>query len=236
MTFQLGIAIDGAVLLASDRLMSSVNGIRHSYQAPKITVHEKLGFAHCSAGDAFCETLTRMVRNELETGSIDFGGGDWGTVMTALEGCVGRARTEEAEYAKKINSVRFGARTVECAGGTTMLVFRGRKPVSLWKIDTLRPYPDPVPIESGNCVMSGDTNSPAIFFAKRYFRDLPPDLNVMMRLAAHTVLMAKSENVEGLEMGVFTQDRFGLLTDEELKPLTALSDRIDSDVFKRFKS
>ena len=235
MTFQLGIAADGGVLLASDRLLVNMNGVRLPFQAPKIIVHEKLGFAHCSAGDSFCETLTKMVRNELETGTTDLAEGETEAVMTSLENCVKQARTEEAAYVKKTGGVRFGARTVECVGGTTLLVFRGKNSVSLWKIDTLRPYPIPTPVEPGNCVVSGDTN-PAVFFAKHYFPKVSLDLSAMMRLAAHTVLMAKSDNVEGLQIGVFTQKRFGLLTDQELNPYIALSDEIDSEILKRLQT
>lgn len=236
MTFQLGIATGAGVLLASDRLMVNINGPRLAFQAPKIIVYEELGFAHCSAGDSFCETLTKTVRNELEAGTTDFAEGDMVTVMTSLENCLRKARIAEEEHAKKVNSARFKAQVaVECVGGTTMLVFRGKTSVSLWKVETIRPYPIPTPVEPYNCVMSGDTNNPSVFFAKHYFSQIL-DLGALMRLAAHTVLMAKTENVEGLQMGVFTQNRFGLLTDEELKPLLAISDEIDSDILKRLQS
>lgn len=235
MTFQLGIVVDGGVLLASDRVLANVNGPRLTFQAPKIIVHEKLGFAHCSAGDDFCGTLTKLVRNELEAGAADFADGEPEAVMTSLENCVRKARIEEAEYVKKTNRSRFRTQAVECVGGTTMLVFRGGKKVSLWKIETMRPYPEPTRIEPNSCVTSGDTNSPAVFFADHYFPKVSPDLNAMKRLAAHTVLMAKSKNVEGLQIGVFTQDRFGLLTDDELKPLITLSDEIDSEILRRLQ-
>src|ERR1017187_498055 len=171
----------------------------------------------------------------METGSTDFSEGETEAEMTSLQNCLKQARIEEAEYVKKANSVRFRTPTVECIGGTTMLVFRGKKSVSLWKIETMRPYPIPMLVEPNNCVMSGDTNSPAVFFAQHYFPKVSLDLNAMMRLAAHTVLMAKSANVEGLEIGVFTQDRFELLSDQELKPYITLSDEIDSEILKQLQ-
>jgi len=236
MTFQVGVSMNEGALLASDRLMVNTNGPRVAFQAPKIIVYEELGFAHCSAGDDFCSTLTKMVRDELESKSTDFADGEMMDVRTALENLVKRARLEEAGYAEKVNAFRFRTPVVECAGGTTMLVFRGKRAVSLWKIDTLRPYPSPILIGPVQCVMSGDTNGAGVFFGRHYFRSKSFNLNAMIRLAAHTVLMAKGDNVEGLEIGVFTKNRFGLLSDEDLNTLIALSKEIDSDILRRLQA
>jgi hypothetical protein len=51
MTFQIGMVTDEGVLLASDRKVNNLAGFRHGLLIPKITVHQKQDFAHCSAGD-----------------------------------------------------------------------------------------------------------------------------------------------------------------------------------------
>ena len=76
MTFQLGIVTTDGVILASDCLLTNTKGIRLAYQSPKITVYKELGFAHCSSGDAFCETFTGIVRQEIEKKTIDFAEGE----------------------------------------------------------------------------------------------------------------------------------------------------------------
>jgi hypothetical protein len=48
--------------------------------------------------------------------------------------------------------------------------------------------------------------------------------------------MAKNKNIEGLQIGVFTQNRFGLLTDQELEPYNALSAEIDAEILKRLQT
>jgi hypothetical protein len=47
--------------------------------------------------------------------------------------------------------------------------------------------------------------------------------------------MAKSDNVEGIQIGIFTKNRFGILTVDEMKPYIELSEGIDSEILKRLK-
>jgi hypothetical protein len=123
-----------------------------------------------------------------------------------------------------------------------MLVFREEQRVTLWTIETNRPNPSPVLVDVDvemlpkQFVMAGDPSSNAVFWLHHYFKNLPSDLDALIPLAAHAVLMAKNENIEGLQIGVFSQKRFGLLTDQELKTLVALSDEIDSDILRRLEA
>jgi len=113
-----------------------------------------------------------------------------------------------------------------------MLVFRGEGSVTLWTVDTSKVVPIVMPVPMGASAWGGDTNNPSIFFPHWYFNKIPNSLASMVPLAVHTVLMAKSDNVEGIQVGVFTKNRFGMLTSEELKPYIELSERIESDILK----
>ena len=115
-----------------------------------------------------------------------------------------------------------------------MLVFRRNEAVTLWTVETSLATPTITPVSIG-WVPAGDLNNSAVYFPYWYFDKLPNTLASLIPLAAHTVLMAKSSNVEGLQIGVFTQNRFGLLTDEELKPYITLSGEIDSEILRRLQ-
>jgi hypothetical protein len=233
MTFQLGIVTDDGVMLASDRLITNLSGVRHSFQAPKITVHKDQGFAHCSSGDEFFETFTAIIRQEIDKKTVDFVEGDPMEVCRVLTECVNQARREETENARKQNAFPGRSTAQECIGGNTMLIFRGERGVALWKVETLRPYPSVTQILPGNCIIGGDPNSRAVFFVDWYFPRVPYTLEAMIPLAVHTVLMAKDRYIDGLEIGLFSLNTFGTLKESELKPYIELSERIDSEILKR---
>jgi hypothetical protein len=65
MTFQICMATAEGVMLASDRKLTNLNEVRFGRLIPKIEVYEKENFAHCSAGDDFCEIFTETIREEL---------------------------------------------------------------------------------------------------------------------------------------------------------------------------
>ena len=116
-----------------------------------------------------------------------------------------------------------------------MLVFRTNGTVTLWTVETSRVVPTIMPVSIGGLAFAGDTSNPAAYFPHRYFDKLPNTLDSLIPLAVHTILMAKNENIEALQIGVFTQDRFELLTDQKLKPYITLSDEIDSEILKRLQ-
>ena len=242
MTFQIGIVTTQGVLLASDRKMVEGHGFRHSIQTPKIIVHKNLEFAHCSAGDCFCDTFTSEIANAIGKQPTQFTDCDSSRVCGALIECLERARDKETEWRKKQGGLSSRNPWPECVGGNTMLVFREEQRVTLWTVETNRPNPSPVLVDVDaemfpkQFVMAGDPSSNAVFWLLHYFKKLPNDLDALIPLAAHAVLMAKNENIEGLQIGIFTQDKFGLLTDQELKPHFALSDQIDSEILKRLQT
>jgi len=235
MTFQLGITTSHGVILASDCLLANTTGTRLSYQSPKIMASKELGFAHCSSGDALCETFTEIVRKEIEKKNIDFAEGDPMEVSMALVECANQASRGETEFAKKYNAFPGRRATVECMGGTTMLVFRGKRNVALWKVNTLRPYPSAEIINPDSCIVGGDTNNPAVFFPKWYFPKLATDLAGLLPFAVHTVLMAKDVYVDGLQVGLFSLNAFGTLDEGDLKPLIELSKEVDSEILARLQ-
>jgi hypothetical protein len=114
-----------------------------------------------------------------------------------------------------------------------MLVFRGHSGVTLWTVDTLALRPQIIQVDCDRWVPHGDTISPAIFFPHTYFRQIPMNPKALIPLAVHAVRMAKSDYVDGVQVGIFTQDKFELLNDDELKPHIELSEQLDSEILKR---
>jgi hypothetical protein len=233
MTFQLGIVTDKGVILASDCLLMNMSGARLSYQSPKITVYKEYGFAYCSSGDAFCETFAEKIRQEIVKKTIDFADGEPMEVSTSLAECVDRAHEEETGFAKQYNAFPGRRPMAECMGGSTMLVFRGKERVALWRVNTLRPYPSAEPIIPGSCIVGGDGGNPAVFFPSRYFRNVPNTLRALLPLAVHAVLMAKSDYVDGLQVGVFSLDTFRCLDENEIKPYIEQSQALDLEILRR---
>jgi hypothetical protein len=241
MTFQIGIVTTEGVLLASDRKMVGGKVFRHSIQAPKIMVYEHLGFAHCSAGDDFCDTFTGEIAKAMEKTPTQFTNCDSLKVHRALSECLERARDKETEWRNKQGGLSGRISLPECVGGTTMLVFREEQRVTLWTVETNRPYPSPVLVDVDDemvpkqSVIAGDPTSNAVFWLKYYFNKLPNNLDALIPIAAHAVLMAKNENIEGLQIGKFTGGFFGTLTEDELNPYRDLSEKIDSEILGRLR-
>jgi hypothetical protein len=231
MTFQVGMACADGVLLASDRKLTNIVGYRHGRLTPKIEVYENENIAHCSAGDGFCDTFTNIVREHARDGKVNFAEGSFLHVKEALGECVLQARTKEKGFRDSASAGRNHP-LPECVGGRTLLVFRGRGVVSLWSVDTNAPYPNPLPVGIGDKVLS-DGQSAAVFFLEHYFYKVPNTLNALIPLAVHTVLMAKNDFIDGLQVGLFTPDTFRTLTEEELKPFVDLSNGLDSDTAER---
>jgi len=231
MTFQIGFSTPEGVLLASDLKNVNLGGFRWGISAPKIKVHESENLAYCSAGDDFCNVFTETIREEIRKDALRFVQGE---VEDAIMQCVYAAREKESVFCGK-HTPQSPRRVVPtCIGGTTMLVFRRNGTVTLWTVETSRVVPTIMPV-SIDWALAGDSGNPAAYFPHRYFDKLPKTPASLIPLAVHTISMAKNDNVEGVQIGVFSKDRFGLLTDQELKPYIALSDEIDSDILKRLQ-
>jgi len=227
MTFQIGIRCSDGVILASDRKMTRIVGIRTGHKSPKIEVFEDEGIAFCSAGDDFCDVFSSTVREEMRQSG--FAGKTFIALKQSLMQCVGKAREKERENRKK-EIERTGREQSTSVGGNTLIVFRDENAIQLWTVDTLREFPNPQPLDVNSRVICGDSGSAAVFFPNRYFDAIVPSVEALIPLAVHTVLMAKSEFVDGLEVGIFTQSRFGVLGEKELQRAVDTSGKIDSCV------
>ncbi len=232
MTFQIGMVSPEGVLLASDRKITNLMGYRFGRQTPKIEVYETENIAHCSSGDGFCETFTTVVRDQAKAGK-QFSGTSFIEVRQALIECVYIAREKEQQYRQSLaqQAVAVSLPPI-CTGGSTMLVFRKDGLVTLWTVDTLAASPTASPVDAADKAIAGDTNSPAVFLLEKYFDRVPNNLVAMIPLAVHAVLMAKSDFVEGLAVGLFTRKTFRILTTKELKPFVRRSKQLDSEVLK----
>lgn len=232
MTFQIGFSTPECVLLASDLKNVNQMGFRWGISAPKIKVHESENLAYCSAGDDFCNVFTETIREEIRKNTLRFVQGE---VEDAIMQCVYAARERESVFCEK-HTLRSHRRVIPtCIGGTTMLVFRRNGIVTLWIVETSLVVPTIMPVSIG-WALAGDKSNPAVYFPHWYFDKLPKTPDSLIPLAVHTILMAKNDNVEGIQIGVFTKDRFRVLTSEELKPYITLSDEIDSDILKRLQT
>ncbi len=225
MTFQQGFAAVNGVTLISDLKHVNLMGYRHGRIAPKIKVHATENFAHCSAGDDFCNTFTEVIREEIRKTPPRFIQSD---IEDALRQCVYTARDREDSFAKRQTVIPNRPAPPTCLGGNTMLVFRGNGTVSLWTVDTSKAVPGIMPVPVGSRAVGGDTNNPAVFFLDYYFNKIQNSLEHLIPLAVHTCLMAKSDYVEGVQVGIFTPTIFRVLTKKELKSALALSRDIDS--------
>jgi hypothetical protein len=231
MTFQIGMVASDGILLASDRKKTNILGYRQGWLVPKIEVYENLGFAHCSAGDDFCNTFTSIVLAEVKKGTR-FANGEYSEIKDALVGCVDKARTKDASRAEEISVGRTAA--PKCIGGISLFVFREDRVLALWRVDTRGPVADVSKVDESSNVTAGAPN-PAVFVLERYFHQVPKKLSALISLAVHTIRMAESEVVGGLQIGIFTKDVFRTLTAKELKPFDKLSKEIDSANRKRLR-
>jgi hypothetical protein len=238
MTFQVGAARSDGIILGSDRKLTNISGYRHGRMSPKIEVYESDGFAHCSAGDGFCESFTNVVHAEIKAGRdfTDLTKNTLLDVRQALVDAVIAARSKEKEYRAELQRGQAVTQLPVLMGGTTMLVFRGKGDMMLWRVDTLSATPNAAWVDIGEITIAGDTNSPAVFFPEHYFHKLPNTVTASIPLVAHTVLMAKGDFVDGLAIGVFTPKIFKVLSESELKPFIEFSKQLDLDLESKFGS
>ena len=232
MTFQIGMRCPEGVVLCSDKKHSNLMGFRHGRIAPKIYVHENEGLAYCSAGDDLCNVFTEAVRKENTANPL--ADRPWMDVKQVLADCVGQAKKQESDFRIERAEGRMRTSTPQCFGGNTMLVFRGES-ISLWVVRTDAQVPWPVMVDEGALNIGGDTSSPASFFLSHYYPQIEGTIAAFLPLAAHTVLMAKGEFVGGLEIGVFTRDRFDLLSEAELAPLVERSGSLTESILKAIR-
>jgi hypothetical protein len=224
MTFQIAFTVPEGIILASDRKKTSVFGIHHSRIGTKIQINESETLAYCHAGDSgFCEVVASIVQEELEKGTTQFTNGDPLKTQRILLKCVNTARQRETGF---IQGKHLGS----SPGGHTLFVFRQNDSLALWAVDSASQIPDVSLVVEGQNIKAGDANSPAVFFPHWYFDKVPNTIGALIPLAVHTVLMAKADYIEGVEVGIFTKDTFRTLTEEELKPHIKLSKEIDSTI------
>ena len=227
MTFQLGFNASDGVLLASDLKHTSLYGYRTSQIAPKIKISKTQKMACCSAGDTdFCFALENIVNRALSDGSAKFTGSPI-MVRQLLFDCLRRAQEEDEAYRQK-------SRLPTTIGGSTIFAFRDGPVVDLWTVRATGQFPEISLVLPGECVKAGDANSPAVFFPERYLEKLPNTVEALIPLAVHTVLMAEGEFVKGVEIGIFTQSAFRVLTGEELAPFLDMSKRLDTTILEEF--
>ena len=226
MTFQIGFTTPNGVLIGSDRKKTSLSGFHHSQIVPKIKVNENKTFAYCSAGDsAFGDVVASVVAEEFAKGKIDFTTGDPTLVTYRMLDFLKTARERESEYIKL-------RRLQPSLGARIMFVFRQHNAVALWDLDALSQIPTASIVIEGENIKSGDANSPSVFFPHWYFDKIPNTVEALIPLAVHTVLMAKSDYIEGVEIGVFTPTNFRVLTAKELEPHIKRSKTIDAEILK----
>jgi hypothetical protein len=148
------------------------------------------------------------------------------SVKRGLIDCVTAAWAKEEEF-RQARKKETGREPAPCSGGNTLLVLREQDAIQLWMITTNKETAHPNPQQVYDCIPVGD-NTAAVFFLNHYWAKIPKTIDCLVTLAVHTVLMAKSEFVDGLEVGVFTHSRFGLLSDDELHSAIEMSKELDS--------
>ena len=231
MTLQIGFVTSEGVLLATDRQYSNPLGFEHGSCSPKIHVHEKENLAYCSAGDMLCEEFIKQVRKENSKKGL--AGRDIEEVRDTLTKCTDRAKIRE----RKFRAQRIGQR--QLFGGNTFIVYRGKDSTLLWSVATADQNPHPTIIDVDSPAKVAGINSSAVFFLDRYFNKVPKKIATLLPLAVHTILTAKCESVKRVQVGVFTRSEFGILPDDELKPLVKLSRELsrglDSAVLKQLR-
>jgi hypothetical protein len=115
-------------------------------------------------------------------------------------------------------------------GGHTFLVYRGSSRSFLWTVETNALNPNPRLLDIDSESLSAGANDTATFFMDRYFHRVPKKMEALIPLAVHTALMAESEYVKGIQVGIFTRNEFRILTNSEIKPHIRASKRLAKDV------
>lgn len=228
MTFQLAFRAANGVLLASDLKHTSLYGFTTHAMGPKIKVAKNGIMACCSAGDTdFCFFLEDEVNRAIAENSNRFFG-NLSAVRQTLSDCLQIAQQQDTAY-------RLQHRIPETRGGSTLFVFRNATAIDLWSVNTTGRRPEIQTVFAGDYVKAGYANSPAVFFPSRYFEKLPNTVDDLIPLAVHTVLMAESDHVKGIEIGIFTQDSFKVLDAKELQPFIDRSNKVDALTFDGFR-
>jgi len=222
MSYVVAVKCTDGVIIASDQKMTNMVGMRCGYKTHKIDWYESENLAFCSVGDDLCIIFVQVVRDKLR--NQQFSEKSFMELKQSLIDCVCETRRRYAEY-RTLNSI--GPDIRELCGGNTFVVLRDERSVQLWSVDTSKAfqYPNPQPIDS--CLPQGDAMNPAQFFLAHYC-ERPGTTESMIPLAVHTVLMAKNEFIDGIDVGVFTQSTFRTLTPEELSESIEISKSIDS--------
>jgi hypothetical protein len=224
MTFQLGFAIEDGVIMASDEKYTSLVGFKHSAIAPKIHTNPSLDFAHCSAGDT---DSARVFTDEVKLCRSSFGSARSVEIVEILKGCAESAKRKDEEIRQKHRLPGF-------IGFQTFMVFKQDAVCSLFSLENTPFGIECSLVPSGTYRKHGSENSPAVFFTEWYTSKVPNTVAGRISLALHTVKMGKGDYVEGVEIGVFTQNLFRVLTEAELAPFIELSNRIDSSILQEF--
>ena len=228
MTFQIGLSIPKGILLASDRLKTSLVGYTHSRHQRKIEISPGGNLAYCSAGDTdFCAVLIDGIEKEMAYGQVRFTQGSPTEARGVLMRCATAAKERDAAF-RTSRDIR------ESAYGNSLLVFKENNSVALWSVDTRPLIPD-VSIVLDEFVVAGNANNAAVFFLNHYARQLPKTENTLISLAVHTVLMAKSDYVDGVDVGIFTTDKFRILSESDLQPYIDLSKKLDAGILGAFR-
>lgn len=214
MTFQLAITTPTGVILASDLKHTNLYGFQNSTLAPKIHISISGRFAFCNAGDTdYGNLLVEEVERAIRKSSLDFTSEtvrDQIALRNVLIQCVPKAKRKHIKARKDqgADKIHFG---------TTLFVFKYADACRLWCVDSSNPAPS-VTASVGEYLKSGNVNTPAVFFPQEYIDKLEGNETSLIALAVHTVLMAKGDYVDGVEVGIFSPQRFECLSASELEP------------------
>jgi hypothetical protein len=228
MTFQVGFCTAEGVLLASDLKKTPLLGYGTPRHEPKIEISKSGNLAHCSAGDTgFTNVFIVEIEKEIRKG-VQFTENDIATSQI-LEKCLRKAQRRDRKYRSENDLPKT-------RGGYTMLVFREDDALSFWTIDSQALVPEIKMVLPGDAITTGNDTNAAVFFVNRYGKQISGDLKEFIPLAVHSVLMAKNDHVDGLQIGLFSRNESRILTADELKPYIDLSNTIDSNIALQLKN
>jgi hypothetical protein len=228
MTFQVGFFTSDGILLASDLKKTPLSGYGTPYLGPKIEIHKSGNFAHCSAGDlSFTPVVIDEIEKEISKGTRFIIPNDIIATHEILKKCVNNALQRDISHRKALG-------VQETKGGYTILVFRENSVLSLWTINTTELIPNIQTGYEGQRILGGSGQNEAVFFPNHYVNSVAGDIKKFIPIAVHTVLMAKNDMVDGVQVGIFKPyGKFRIMTEARLKPYKNLSAAIDSDIRRR---